>query len=625
MIRKLSNTMLRVVLVAVLAAGAMAAPGTGAGTPAQDLNAALRGGDLVAAREALVRWLDLSPDNPRLHYNLACLDARLQEPAAAVASLVEAFRLGFDDVRRADADPDLISLREREDFRELVDGTAAALAADAVSRTVRLPWGSSRPLRLLDAAGRRSPRRSASTKVDGQGLSVDVDLPAGDIVPGDAPWETGGGVVVTVATPGPGEAVDTGRAWRFGFGVRDGLAIGVVLSHPERVVNQAVLDLAPTLDWDAAAGTRTLNIRIPWSHLAPYAPPADTLFGLNVEIVGDGGATTAMLMRDPATGIAEPRPRRFVPLIVVAGPDTPPSLQGRVADTIVGVRPLAIDLTAWFPVAGRSELFTEIQDNDGNSVVTSGDTSADVDLVPGRNDWRRWADLSRLPDGPYRLLATLALNDGTVLTWGTGLFRFGGDWMPRTRDLVKALPDAEKPTILWRVELVSRALVGRDPRRSPAPLITTVAETDRLLVRFRDQGTILPFGGALDAYVPDADGSGHAVRLDTPEGWMPEASADVVLADGPADRTEILRGDLLSGRSAPIVVTMADGAAAPHAAVEAVVRWLRVLLPACRIVLVTDTPSLVDGPETADTQVTWRGRVEDTAAAVRTAIGAGGQ
>ncbi len=608
------------VLVAILATCAAAAPPD----PVRDLSAALRDGDLVAAREALVRWIDISPNNPRLHYNLACLDAQLEQPEAAVASLATAFRLGFDDVRRAAADLDLVTLREREDFLDLIEGTTADLTLAATQHTLHLPWGASRDVRFINQSGGSSARRTATMSIDETGLSLTISVPAGDIVAGSAPWYDGGGVILTLTSPRPEEPFDSDRAWRFGYGLRDGLATGIVLSHPERIIDQVVLDLAPVMEWNAGSGTRTLAIRLPWSHVAPYAPPADTLFGLNIEIVGPGGVRTATLVHDPAAGIKTPRARRFLPLIVEPGPNTPTSLQGRVTDTVVGDRPLAIDLTAWFPTAGHSELFTEIQDNEGNSVVTSGETAGGVDIVAGRNDWRRWADLSRLPDGPYRLLATLDLNDGTVLTWGAGLFRFGGSWLPRTRDLVKPLPEAEKPTILWRLDLVTDALVGRDPRRSPAPLITTVAETDRILSRFHSMGTILPVGGALDAYVPNPDGPGHAVVIVTPEGWTPVTPSTVVLIDGPDGLTTRLSDDgAFTGD--PILVTLPNAAAGESTAVEATVIWLRALLPGCRIVLVTANPQIAGGPQAADVQVKWESGDPAVAATVRAAVSDGDQ
>jgi len=625
----------RLFAVAILAFASVMLPGSGddavaspradrPATPAGEVGAALRSGDLDAAREALGRWIAIAPDNPRLRYNMACLDARLDAPDDAVAALAQAFRLGFDDLRRAQDDPDLASLRKHEGFLALIGETSAALAAVATERTLRLPWADARHLTMLDAQGRPSPARSASASVDEQGLAVVVTVPTGDIEPGPAPWYEGGGVVVTVAAPGPDDRFDSERAWRFGFGMKDGLATGMVLNHPGRVLDQNVLDLAPRIDRDAAAGSATVAIRIPWAHTAPYAPPADTMFGLNVEVVGPGGEPAAALVRDPASGFTSAPRRRYTPVIVEPGAATPPSLQGRVANTVVGNRPLAIDLTAWFPTDGHSELFTEIQDMDGNSLVTAGETAGDVEIVAGRNDWRRWADLSRLPDGPYRLLATLALDDGEVLTWGAGLFRFGGEWMPRTRDRIKPLPEAEKPSIFWRLELVSDALIGRDPRRSPATLITTVAETDRLLERFRNTGTILPSGGSLDAFVPSADGVGHAVLVITPEGWSRETKAPVVILDGPDGMDADLR-ERDAFADGPVVVRLPAETAGDPLVIESVVMWLHGLLPGGRTVLVTDRPGFTAGEHAADEQVVWRDGIDDVAAEIRAAVAGNGR
>lgn len=52
-------------------------------------------------------------------YNEACAYARGGEPEKAVASLAEAVDAGFSDSAQVDSDPDLASLRERDDFKKV--------------------------------------------------------------------------------------------------------------------------------------------------------------------------------------------------------------------------------------------------------------------------------------------------------------------------------------------------------------------------------------------------------------------------------------------------------------------------------------------------------------------------
>jgi hypothetical protein len=56
------------------------------------------------------------PASTELLYNLACMHARLGDPIAAIGALREAVDHGWWDMRTAEMDPDLASIRGREDF-----------------------------------------------------------------------------------------------------------------------------------------------------------------------------------------------------------------------------------------------------------------------------------------------------------------------------------------------------------------------------------------------------------------------------------------------------------------------------------------------------------------------------
>ena len=62
----------------------------------------------------------LAPDNPTVHYNLACSLALAGELDAALGSLEESVRLGYGDVTHLLHDQDLVSLRELPRFQTLV-------------------------------------------------------------------------------------------------------------------------------------------------------------------------------------------------------------------------------------------------------------------------------------------------------------------------------------------------------------------------------------------------------------------------------------------------------------------------------------------------------------------------
>jgi hypothetical protein len=66
--------------------------------------------------ENLLKLKKRHPANTELLYNLACMHARLGNPTAAVGALRDAVDNGWWDMHTAAADPDLASIRNREDF-----------------------------------------------------------------------------------------------------------------------------------------------------------------------------------------------------------------------------------------------------------------------------------------------------------------------------------------------------------------------------------------------------------------------------------------------------------------------------------------------------------------------------
>ena len=84
-------------------------------------------GELASRRGLHERALELDrrlvarlPADFLARYNLACSLAVLGRADEAILSLIEAFRLGYDDVAHMQVDPDLASIRERPEFRSLV-------------------------------------------------------------------------------------------------------------------------------------------------------------------------------------------------------------------------------------------------------------------------------------------------------------------------------------------------------------------------------------------------------------------------------------------------------------------------------------------------------------------------
>jgi hypothetical protein len=84
--------------------------------------AAHQRGDFAAFHQAAAAAVELLPDSPRLLYNLACAQALTGQPDAALASLRRVVAMGA--ALPIAADPDLASLRDRTEFRDLVAAIA---------------------------------------------------------------------------------------------------------------------------------------------------------------------------------------------------------------------------------------------------------------------------------------------------------------------------------------------------------------------------------------------------------------------------------------------------------------------------------------------------------------------
>jgi tetratricopeptide (TPR) repeat protein len=66
------------------------------------------------------RLAQLRPDDPLVHYNLACSYSLLKMPDQSLEALKKAIRLGYRDFRFMKKDPDLDFIRKDPRFKELL-------------------------------------------------------------------------------------------------------------------------------------------------------------------------------------------------------------------------------------------------------------------------------------------------------------------------------------------------------------------------------------------------------------------------------------------------------------------------------------------------------------------------
>ena len=80
---------------------------------------------LGAEDEALqecAKALELSPGDPVMHYNAACMYSNLGETSQTIAALRQAIEAGYANFGWMRNDPDFASLRDNPEFIELMQG-----------------------------------------------------------------------------------------------------------------------------------------------------------------------------------------------------------------------------------------------------------------------------------------------------------------------------------------------------------------------------------------------------------------------------------------------------------------------------------------------------------------------
>ncbi|MEW6060657.1 MAG: protein kinase [Bacteroidota bacterium] len=74
------------------------------------------------AKIQAAKAIELSPDDPLMHYNAACFYAQMHEKVSAIQSLRDAIAAGYGNYEWLKRDTDLDTLRDEPEFKELVKG-----------------------------------------------------------------------------------------------------------------------------------------------------------------------------------------------------------------------------------------------------------------------------------------------------------------------------------------------------------------------------------------------------------------------------------------------------------------------------------------------------------------------
>lgn len=532
---------------------------------ARQLGQQIRAGDLTAARATVLVYLDQFPYDGAMHYNLACLETRLGDREAARLALRNAFDHGFTDLQKMQTDPDLAALRGSETFAGWLAQCRVELARRARTRGIFLRDGYwSQTYQLApdspsqdDQAG---PDVLVSWLATAQGLSIQTEVQAAEPVASRALPDQGTFLVNLVAPADEPDAYASNRFFTFAFGLDGAEPHGVYRARHGHRLQQRVVELDPRIRLHGD-GRSTWSLHIPWRSIEPYAPPLDSLLGVNISFFtrnGDSADRSVSLIADPHVDSVQVPWRRYVPLRVAPSDRTEHWLTGRVATTIVREDPVALTLVVWSATQGQGILKISVLNDEAAPVATGGDKTITVSLQPGTQQWQQEITLSTLPTGSYRVVASLTIADNDSLVWQANLLHLREDWDTGLQERQRLVRDEERPSLTIRLDAVRQALAHHHRWDDPAAIGTTLAELGTLIQTAERTGSILePAGTTLVA----VDGGGG--RLWTALVTLPADAADhpsrkvlLVFPDLAGDETQLASSlaSALTGRDAPVLV-----------------------------------------------------------------------
>jgi len=531
----------------------------------RELSRQIRAGDLVGARETAIRYLSHFPGDGTMTYNLACLESRLANSDAAWLALQEAFALGFTDLRLMATDPDLEALRQDEHFAAWLQDCRKSLSRRARAHAMTLREGYwSENIELVPNDGSPGdnlwPQVSIKMRYSEGGLGISAQVQASQFNTHPQPWRHGDGFLVNIVIPPENESFESQRFFSFGFGLVDNQPVGVFIGRHGERLDQRVVQLDPKIRF-LGDDTASYSLQIPWQSVAPYAPPLDSLLGVNVcylSVGRDRMHRSVSLVPDPHPQADHTNWRRFAPVNFRESDRSSPVLRGRVTNSVVGSEPISLELLAWVPTTGQGKLSIQIQDIAGRSVVESGPANVTVPLTAGLNRWERFADLAALPSGPFLVKVQLALSEDQSLWWQTSLLRLRDNWYEIFMERLAALRPEEQPSVQFRLKAVSDALTHHHPRDDPSAIGTTLTEAGLLVQRAEKSSTILPASGPALVALPGRRDQWVLCSLFLPVGFQPDATLQllVLLADPSGSEANWARhiGDTLPEKTDLVVL-----------------------------------------------------------------------
>ena len=477
------------------------------------------------------------PGDEVMLYNQACMENLAGLPEDAVETFAKAVNAGFDDFARASTDPDLDGLEQNPHMVRLVREHRDRLAKIAADRAVSLSWKKISPPLLLtnETSGPLSGGPEILLTWLPAGLAVELNAapPWSSIVgPGNlAPWNGGPGLVFTLGIPDGNQVGEfqTSNHFVFAFGMEKGLPVGAAyLASPNRW--QSISELQPKIRLDERDHLE-LRVTIPWAAILPYDPLIDAQLGCNaiVRLTGPENRQTASILSDPAAFRPKADARRIIPLSFLTPSVTEEVFVGKASHTISGNEPVTIDLVAVSLEDGSGQLAIDFLGGPDQSLLPEGQASQTIELTRGLNRLTRQADFSALKTGAYVIKATLTFPSGRTLSWGSSILQTAPGWREKFLTRIEQLNQQEKPTALFHLETIEKAMADHHQRRGPGAIVTTINELGRLLDNAESGGSILPDKGSFLAVYPGPDGDTRLCHIYFPAGWKKAARLNPIL------------------------------------------------------------------------------------------------
>ncbi len=145
-----------------------------------DLHTAMKYERAAAIAEQLVQ---LRPNHPDTHYNVACVLARLHRIGDSLSALDRAIDVGWRDITHASLDPDLDSIRGQRRFAKLLQKIRRLTAVERIEPS---PMRADSWPQIADDIARRTPQLLRRYRVPGAVVALVQD--------GEVVWTAGFGV-----------------------------------------------------------------------------------------------------------------------------------------------------------------------------------------------------------------------------------------------------------------------------------------------------------------------------------------------------------------------------------------------------------------------------------------------